>query len=414
MILKEFLSFVITAPYLRVTSTKATTNIGDLLPPNPLNDEPCTELGGCFLAGDTRANENTALASMHTVWVRLHNFYAQKIDFIGQFKSSIFPTIAPNAPDRNTIIYEEARKITIGILQHIFYDEWLPRITNVPKYAGYKPAINASVRHGLVSAAFRFGHTLIRNNFERLNNQYQPTPDGPLSVRASFFNNNPIVSDGIEPIMYGLMGDNGDAEDFDNTFSASIGRRLFVPPGSDEFQNLVALNMQRGRDHGLQSYTEYRKLCGIPLAPQVGSNPFTRFSNTITNPQILEDLQRAYGTTDNHIDLFPAAISESPDGNKLLGRTFGCILSKSFDELRTGDRFYYENTDVVSLKQQAEIKKMNMARVLCLTLRDPQTMLENVFEVFIPGKSVRKTCRQLFIEGNLSTDAWLLGSDIKI
>ena len=351
---------------------------------------------------------------MHTVWVRLHNFYADKIDIIGKLKPNIFPTIALGAPDRNTIIYEEARKITIGILQRIFYDEWLPRITNVPKYAGYKPAINASVRHGLVSAAFRFGHTLIRNNFERLNNQYKPTPDGPLSVRASFFNNNPIVNDGIEPIMYGLMGDNGDAEDFDNTFSASIGRRLFVPPGSDEFQNLVALNMQRGRDHGLQSYTEYRKLCGIPLAPQVGSNPFTRFSNTITNPQILEDLQRAYGTIDNHIDLFPAAISEAPDGDKLLGRTFGCILSKSFDELRTGDRFYYENTEVISLKQQAEIKKMNMARVLCLTLRDAAAMLENVFEVFIPGKSVRKTCRQLLIEGNLSTDAWLLGSDIKI
>ena len=348
------------------------------------------------MAGDSRANENTALASMHTVWVRLHNYYAGEIDKRGENNPTRFQTIAPNQPDRNTIIYEEARKIVIAILQHIFYDEWLPKIIDLPAYSGYDANVNASVRHALATAAFRFGHTLVRNNFERLDNQYNPTADGPLSIRASFFNNLPIVETGIEPIMYGLMGNNSDAEDFDNTFSESIGRRLFLRPEDAGFQNLAALNIQRGRDHGLQNYTEYRDLCGIPLASQSGSNPFTKFSNTITNPKILEDLQSAYGNLDNHIDLFPAAIAESNDGDKLLGRTFGCILSRNFDEIRKGDRFYFENDEVFSLNQQAEIKRMNMARVLCLTLTDPDKMLENVFDVFIPGGgSVRKTCTEL-------------------
>ena len=348
------------------------------------------------MAGDSRANENTALASMHTVWVRLHNYYAGEIDKRGENNPTRFQTIAPNQPDRNTIIYEEARKIVIAILQHIFYDEWLPKIIDLPAYSGYDANVNASVRHALATAAFRFGHTLVRNNFERLDNQYNPTADGPLSIRASFFNNLPIVETGIEPIMYGLMGNNSDAEDFDNTFSESIGRRLFLRPEDVGFQNLAALNIQRGRDHGLQNYTEYRDLCGIPLASQSGSNPFTKFSNTITNPKILEDLQSAYGNLDNHIDLFPAAIAESNDGDKLLGRTFGCILSRNFDEIRKGDRFYFENDQVFSLNQQAEIKRMNMARVLCLTLTDPDKMLENVFDVFIPGGgSVRKTCTEL-------------------
>ena len=348
------------------------------------------------MAGDSRANENTALASMHTVWVRLHNYYAGEIDKRGENNPTRFQTIAPNQPDRNTIIYEEARKIVIAILQHIFYNEWLPKIIDLPAYSGYDANVNASVRHALATAAFRFGHTLVRNNFERLDNQYNPTADGPLSIRASFFNNLPIVETGIEPIMYGLMGNNSDAEDFDNTFSESIGRRLFLRPEDVGFQNLAALNIQRGRDHGLQNYTEYRDLCGIPLASQSGSNPFTKFSNTITNPKILEDLQSAYGNLDNHIDLFPAAIAESNDGDKLLGRTFGCILSRNFDEIRKGDRFYFENDKVFSLNQQAEIKRMNMARVLCLTLTDPDKMLENVFDVFIPGGgSVRKTCTEL-------------------
>ena len=388
--------------------------VGDLLPPNPFNDEPCTGLGGCFLAGDTRANENTALASMHTVWVRLHNFYAQKIDLLGRLKPAIYPTIAPNQPERNTIIFEEAKKIVTAIIQRILYDEWLPRVTDVPPYLGYDPSINATVRHGFVAAAFRFGHTLIRNNFERVDNNFQPTPEGQLSVRDSFFNNLPIVQNGIEPIMYGLMADNGDAEDFDNTFSASIGRRLFVRPEDKGFENLAALNIQRARDHGLQSYTEYRKLCDIPLAPKVGPNPFSIFSNTITNPQILEDLKEAYGSPDNHVDLFAAAISEANDGEKLLGRTFGCILSKTFEALRNGDRFYYERDAIVSPKQQAEIKKMNMARVLCLVLKDIKTIQENVFKVFIPGKDTRQLCRNLLISANLSVDQWLLTSNIKI
>ena len=389
------------------------TRVGDLLPPDPLSDEPCTRQGGCFLAGDTRVNENTALATMHTVWVRLHNVYAKVIDSLGKLKPGVFKTIAPGKKDRNTIIFEEARKIVIAILQRIFYDEWLPKVAAVPTYKGYNPFVRAEVRQGFATAAFRFGHTLVRNQFERVNSDFAPSEDGPLSVQASFNNNRPINSEGIEPIMQGLFSNNGEAEDFDNTFSASIGARLFIPSRQRGFQNLLALNIQRGRDHGLQSYTEYRKLCGIPNAKRRGSNPFSIFSNTITNPEILNDLQTTYGSPSNHVDLFAAGISETNDGAKLLGRTFGCILSRTFQELRDGDRFYYENKDVVSLLQQREVKKMNMARVMCLTLRNVESMQENLFDVFVPGKDKRIPCL-LLKKRSLNVEQWLIQSIIKI
>ena len=91
-------------------------------------------LVSCYLlAGDTRVNENTALVSMHTIWARLHNFYAEKIDALGKlFRfTQQFPTTAPNAPERNTIIFEEARKIVIAIYQHIIYSEFLPRLAAI-------------------------------------------------------------------------------------------------------------------------------------------------------------------------------------------------------------------------------------------------------------------------------------------
>lgn len=137
------------------------------------------------------------------------------------------------------------------------------------------------------------------------------------------------------------------------------------------------------------------------------------FSNTITNPKILDDLKNIYRTPENHIDLFAAGISESNDGNKLLGRTFGCILSKTFQALRDGDRFYYKN-DVLSLAQQKQIKKMNMARVMCLTLRDAENMQENLFDVFVPVRDQQIPCWKLLKTKNLNIKKWLRNSNIKI
>ena len=58
--------------------------------------------------------------------------------------------------------------------------------------------------------------------------------------------------------MRNLFGYQGEAGDFDSTFSASIGRTLVIPPGQGGFQNLLVLNIHRGRDHGLASYSRYR------------------------------------------------------------------------------------------------------------------------------------------------------------
>ena len=408
--------FVI-APYLRSNVTA----VGELLPLQS-SDEPCKNRGGCFVAGDTRVNENTALAAMHTVWVRLHNYYAKEIDDFSKGREGTVPTLSPNNPDRNIIIFEEARKIVIAILQHIFYQEWLPKIVDVPQYNGYDDTVRAEVDHSFVAAAFRFGHTLVRNNFERVNPNFTSAAEGPLSVQASFFNNTPIVTAGIEPIMLGLFGNNSDAEDFDNRFSSSIGERLFISPGQETLQNLAALNIQRGRDHGLRSYTEYRRdLCEIPdVDIPEGSNPFEIFSNTIKNPKVLEALLEVYGSPENHIDFFAVGISEANDGpNKLLGRTFGCILSKTFAALRDGDRFYYENRNEFSDEQQRQVKKMTMAKVMCLTLRDVKNNVsleriqENLFDVFNPEDDERLLCQTL-LSDKLNVEQWLVQSKVKI
>ena len=151
------------------------------------------------MAGDTRVTENAALADMRTIWVRLHSFYARKTDSLRKITATTYPflSIAPNAPDRNTIIFEEARKVNNAIYQHIIYTEFLPRIAAIPSYKGYKPSVREEVSNELTTAVFRFGHTLIRNNFLFLNN-YFTRADQPLTLRASFENNTENFQFGID------------------------------------------------------------------------------------------------------------------------------------------------------------------------------------------------------------------------
>ena len=70
---------------------------------------------------------------MHTIWTRLHNFYAEEINIPGKSKPNVFPSIAAGKLNRDKIIFEETRKIVIAILQRIVYDEWLPKVADIPQ-----------------------------------------------------------------------------------------------------------------------------------------------------------------------------------------------------------------------------------------------------------------------------------------
>lgn len=322
----------------------------------------------CFLAGDVRANEQLGLLAMHTLWMREHNRIARELYNYNPHWDS----------DK---IYHEARKIVGAIMQHITYAHWLPKILGHDGYAklgpyeGYDPNVNPSVSNVFATAALRFGHTLINPELLRLNETFQQIPQGNIPLRKAFFAPFRLLTEGgIDPLMRGLIYGAAKLKRPDQLLNSDLTEHLFTPAHLVA-QDLAALNIQRGRDHGLPSYNQWRKFCNLSVA-----SSFEDLRGEIRDRELLRKLESLYGHPDN-IDLWVGGISEETVQDAKVGPTFLCILIDQFRRLRTGDRFWYENSGVFSPEQLLQIKQSSLGRVLCDSGDNITTVTQDVFKV---------------------------------
>ncbi|GFO41777.1 peroxidase [Plakobranchus ocellatus] len=103
-------------------------------------------------------------------------------------------------------------------------------------------------------AAFRFGHSLIPNTMDI---NYVS-----LDLKTQFMLPDPTLRY-YESIMDGLQK-KGSQERFDRHVSSAVSDHLFESSkGSMGALDLISLNIQRGRDHGIPAYTVWRKHYGL-------------------------------------------------------------------------------------------------------------------------------------------------------
>ena len=69
----------------------------------------------CFKAGDERINENVGLGMIHVVWLRQHNRIEE-----------VLHRLNPHWDGER--LYQETKKIVVGSLQHIVFNELLPLV----------------------------------------------------------------------------------------------------------------------------------------------------------------------------------------------------------------------------------------------------------------------------------------------
>ncbi|XP_043916356.1 peroxidasin homolog [Protopterus annectens] len=306
----------------------------------------------CFLAGDHRANEQLGLTAMHTVWFREHNRIA------GELK-----TLNPHWD--GDIIYHEARKIVGAEMQHITYSHWLPKILGdhgmkmMGEYKHYNPNINAGIFNAFATAAFRFGHTLINPILYRFNETFGEIREGHIPLHKAFFSPFRIIQEGgIDPLLRGLFGAAGKMRMPSQLLNLELTERLFSMAHSVAL-DLAAINIQRGRDHGIPPYVDYRTFCNLSM-PQT----FDDLKNEIKSHEVRNKLEELYGTPLN-IDLWPALMVEDLIPGTRVGPTLMCLLVTQFQRLRDGDRFWYENPGVFSPGQLTQLKQASLARILC-------------------------------------------------
>lgn len=283
----------------------------------PFNDGSIPNAGhqkyADFVAGDVRANENIGLLSLHTLFVREHNYWAGKI-----YKYDC------DLCDEQ--IFQLAKIIVVAEMQAITYNEFLPLLLGdgaLKQYSGFDSNTDPQLSQEFSHAAYRLGHSLVSSKV--FDNTY------PYEFKDTFFASHLVCNHGgIDDILKKFI--KTVCENLDAKVDNVLRNFLFGPPGAGG-HDLVALNIQRGRDHGLPDYNTVRQAIGLP--------PITSFADLTDDVEVQNKLQELYGDV-NNIDLFVGGLVEKPVTGSMLGSVFQKIVKEQFEAIREGDKFWYE------------------------------------------------------------------------
>jgi hypothetical protein len=364
------------------------------------------------VAGDRRANENMALTAVHTLFVREHN------RIVGLLPRSL-------GEEQK---FQIARRVVGAEQQYITYHEFLPSLgVRLQRYTGYKPRVNASLGNEFATVAYR-AHSMIHGEFEITSASVRYTsarrarlramgvtmeplvstdPARPLQLElkvplnTAFFNPQLVQDIELGPILAGLAGETQykNDEQIDN----SLRSVLFQFPGpaapdpvacfSDPsaagcFQAVVdlgALDVQRGRDHGMPTYNQMRRAYGLKprrsftaitgeRSARFPADPAIDRAHPIDDPDILDFTRLfdsdgapvALGSEDaaeaprvgvrrttlaarlravyrsvGRVDAFVGMVAEPHVPGTEFGQLQLAMWKRQFEALRDGDRFFF-------------------------------------------------------------------------
>ena len=363
------------------------------------------------VAGDARTNENIALTAVHTLFAREHN------RILGLLPDGM-------AAERK---FEIARRVVGAEQQWITYNEFLPAMgLTLRPYQGYDPTVDAAISDEFAAVAFRM-HSMVHGEFEidvapdrftaaqltaleAKGVGVEVVPEGRLlavPLHLAFGNPGLLRELGLGPVLASLAGESQYANDeqVDNQLRSV----LFQVPGPDTADpagcfgaealpecfsgvvDLAAMDVQRGRDHGIPPYNELRAALGLdprstftsitgesterfpgdgaidavdpmddphilditalrdddgnPLEPGTDAAAEGTFSAS-RRTTVAARLAAVYGDVDR-IDAFTGMLAEPHLPGSELGELQHAIWADQFERLRDGDRFFYGNDPVL-------------------------------------------------------------------
>ncbi len=367
-----------------------------------------------IVAGDFRANENIALTATQTLFAREHN--------------RIVSLLPSSLSDEDK--FQIARRVVIAEEQYITYQEFLPAMgVSLPKYTGYNPNVNATLTNEFATVGFR-AHTEVHGDGLELDNQaanrysaadlasftaqganVETNADGTVSIdvplNLMFFNPDLLKQLQLGPVLQslGVEPQYKNDEEIDDQLRSTL---FDVPSSTDTscingptmpdcynvVNDLGAIDVQRGRDHGIGTYNQLRQAYGLPAVTSFTqitgestdafpSNDPTLTGTVINDPDILDvtkltdidgktvnpndpnandpvnitrrttlaaRLKAIYGSVDK-VDAFVGVFAEPHVPGTEMGQTQLTMWQKQFQALRDGDRFYFGNDQGLSFIQ---------------------------------------------------------------
>src|SRR5881397_20662 len=237
------------------------------------------------VAGDVRANENVALTSLHTLFAREHN------RIVSSLPSSL------SAEER----FQIARRVVGAEVEYITYTQFLPALgVRLDPYHGYDPAVNPGLSNEFAVVGYR-AHSMIHGEFDTTvpagtytdaqlaafaAQRVAVEPDGDqvtleIPLAAAFGNPDLLQDLGLGPVFQSLsQRQYENDEQIDNALRSvlfQIPKPGIADPSvcgvplvnADCFtgvSDLGAIDIARGRDHGIPTYNDLRRAYG--LAPK--------------------------------------------------------------------------------------------------------------------------------------------------
>ncbi|CAN8025601.1 unnamed protein product, partial [Ixodes persulcatus] len=209
----------------------------------------------CFTSGDGRVNQSPGLTVIQTLFMRQHNRIAKMLRSV-------------NKGWNDERLFQVSKRIVESQFQHVVYGEWLPVFAGrdavenydlVPLQSGfttYDSTVDATMIDEFPSAAFRMGHSLVSGTFLR-------HPVILVYLDILFV---PLCRSALKQQTVSMLSDYSvsfccDTQSRHRFASPDINQYLFIKPPDKFGLDIISVDVQRGRDHGVRGYPDYVEFC---------------------------------------------------------------------------------------------------------------------------------------------------------
>lgn len=305
-----------------------------------------------FFAGDVRANENLGLTMLHTLFVREHNLWADRLS-------------AANPGWNDEQVFQTARGIVEYEIQSITYRDWLPKLLagtdDNPAWAlPLDGDVDGQISVEFSTAAFRFGHTMVTSDVPVLEESGRAAALS-LTIEDVVFNPSPLIDGYFDHLLRGQAA--APAQAFDGKVIDDLNFFLRLADGMTGF-SLAALNILRSRDHGIAPYLDVRAALLGDVDPAT-IDP-RDFSVITSDTEVQAALAQVYARAQD-VDLWVGGLVEDRAPGAQVGPVFGYILIDQFQRTQAADAGF--------LTLPAGLDTAMMAEIETRALRD--IMLDN-------------------------------------